>query len=86
MTRRTPPYIQRFAFRVENVPELEAVDAAQVGGVPVSSTFFKVLAACAVLVSLAAFVLVLGYSDEADSSAYGPHAGAPVVHLSAPTH
>jgi hypothetical protein len=51
-----------------------------------SSRHFKILAACAAVVSLAAFMLLLGFSDEADSSAYGPNAGAPAAHQSAAPH
>ena len=48
-----------------------------------SSTHFKVFAACAALVSLVAFVFLFTFSDEADSSAYGPSVGAPTEHQSA---
>jgi hypothetical protein len=44
-----------------------------------SSRHVKVLAACVAVVSLAAFMVFLGFTDEADSSIYGPHAGAPVA-------
>ncbi len=52
-------------------------------GDPMSSKHLKVLAACAALVSLVAFMLLVTFSDQADPSAYGPSAGAPTVHKSA---
>jgi hypothetical protein len=53
----------------------DAHRARKCAGLHVIETF-QVLAACAALVSLAAFVLLFGFRDEAVSSAYGPHAGA----------
>jgi len=45
--------------------------------------YFKVFAACAVLVCLVSFMFLVAFSDQADSSAYGPNAGAPMVQESA---
>ena len=57
--------------------------SAQARGDIMSSKYFKLLVACAALIGLVAFVFFVDFSDEADSSAYGPNAGAPVVHSSA---
>ena len=46
-----------------------------------SSKYFKLLT-CAALICLVAFVFFIDFGD--DPSAYGPNAGAPVVHGSAP--
>jgi hypothetical protein len=53
---------------------------AQARGI-MSSKYFKLLT-CAALICLVAFVFFIDFGD--DPSAYGPNAGAPVVHGSAP--
>jgi hypothetical protein len=91
VTHRAPPYISGFVFRVRSAPKIEGVgdqkDALKARwgeGDIMSSKYFKLLVACAALIGLVAFVFLIDFSDEADSSAYGPNAGAPVVHGSAP--